>query len=76
MNFTTSKYTIGDITVNKVSISDECWIMVYNNVNKLIITKPLKVSNFTFETIFDFCIKDTMEELMSAVKTLNLSFNK
>ena len=76
MKFSALKYIIGDAIINKVSISDECWIMVYSNTNKMIITKPVKVSNFTFETVYDFSVKETIDELNNVIKTLNLSFNK
>lgn len=73
MNFFSTKYMVNNIIVNKITISDECWIMAYNDLKKTIVTRPMKISHSTFETINSFCIKETKEELMFIIKELGLS---
>jgi len=73
MDYFITKYTINDIVVNKIIIEKECWIMVYNYLEKKIMMKPEKVNNSIFETINNFCIKDTEEEIINVIKDLGLS---
>lgn len=73
MDYFITKYTINDVIVNKITIKEECWLMVYNNTEKKIMMKPEKVSNSTFETINNFCIKETEEELIQIINELGLS---
>ena len=72
MNFSIETYKINDISVNKIT-GDHYWIMVYDNSNNRIITKPIEVFSAKTETINRFCIKETEQECWKFAKILNLS---
>lgn len=73
MNYSISKYVIGKTIVNEVKVLDECWFMVYSDLEKKIITKPMRINNSTFKTINVFCIRETEEELIQIINELGLS---
>lgn len=72
MNFSIDKYELNGFTISKI-IGDHYWIMVYDNNNKTIITKPTEVFSAETQTINRFCIKDTESECWEFAKKLNLS---
>ena len=72
MKYNTTTYKIKDKTVNKITISEECWIMVYDKSTNFIQIEPLLVSNIKLETINDFYIKDTEEELLEIINSNGL----
>lgn len=67
MKFTTTTYNHKKVKINKIKIEDSCWVIVFNDNEKRIILPPTKVDKSTIQTRFDFFIKDSEEELISAM---------
>jgi hypothetical protein len=67
MNFSAIKYKHKEIEINKITVNKPCWIIVFNNNEKRIIIPPTKVDKSTIQTRFNFFIKDSEEELISAM---------
>lgn len=72
MNDNITNYKINNITVNKATVKN-CWVMVYNNEKKTIVSYPTKIDDETIvETIYEICIKSTEEECLELIQQLDL----
>jgi hypothetical protein len=72
MNFSATTYQFNNLIINKVYISHG-WIITYSKLDKNILIKPTEVYNTVLQTINEFCVKDTMENLMMEINNLELS---
>lgn len=72
MKYNTTTYKIKDKTVSKINIRENCWIMIYDKSINSIIVKPTMISNLILETIDDFYIGNSEEELDNVINNLGL----
>jgi len=70
MNFSNTKYEFNQVEINKIEITDSCWIIVYDNTTKRIVIPPMEIEDSTIQTRFDFIIKETKEGVISEINKI------
>lgn len=70
MKFSATTYNHKNAKINKIIVENPCWIIVFDDKEKRVVIPPTKVDNSTIQTRFDFFIKDSEEELISAMMEL------
>lgn len=72
MYFSATTYQLNNLTINKTYVLNG-WVMVYNDLLKIVISHPTHQEKTFVETIHTICVKQTKEELIETAHNLKLS---
>jgi hypothetical protein len=75
MNFSATTYQANNTIINKVHIKSG-WVLVYNEFEKQITTRPIFIQDSILETANNFYIKESEEEVYNIITELGLSEKK
>ena len=70
MNYSSTTYQSNNLIINRVYIENG-WIFTYNE--KKIVTYPILIQNSTLETINNFFVGNSKEELLNIISELKFN---